>query len=428
MQPLAGLVRQRVFAHYFGLGPTRPTRSTRRSAFPTSCRTCSAKARCRRRSSRCTPALLCARRAARGRPRRRRGRRAAGAGRRGARRSSACSPRRCSSTSSRPGFTARSATLTIEHRPHPVSGRRAARAVGLVPGRPQQPPPVPAVLRRAGVMWNAAMIATLRDLRRPHARCPRLAVIWRGARSSAARCSSPCRCPSCCGWRPDLRLRARYRPPTHVRDGRRATLRPVVRQPRRRPDQRLHRHAAGQPAADGRGRGAVERAVRCTLLPVSLFGMSVSAAELPAMSGAASAGRRRARARAPAARCGPAADRVLRRAVGGGVSRARRRRRGRAAADRTLHRADAVYVWAILAGSAVGLLASDAGPAVFVDLLRAARHAHAAALCASSAWRLTTVLGYVCGVLVAAVRSASRRGGAPRASRRRPAWRAGWRC
>ena len=43
-------------------------------------------------------------------------------------------------------------------------------------------------------------------------------------------------------------------------------------------------------------------------------------------------------------------------------------------------RADAVYVWAILAGSAVGLLRVDARPAVLVDLLRAARHADAAAL------------------------------------------------
>ena len=41
---------------------------------------------------------------------------------------------------------------------------------------------------------------------------------------------------------------------------------------------------------------------------------------------------------------------------------------------------DAVYVWGILAGSAVGLLASDARPPVLLDLLRAARHAHAAAL------------------------------------------------
>ena len=43
-------------------------------------------------------------------------------------------------------------------------------------------------------------------------------------------------------------------------------------------------------------------------------------------------------------------------------------------------REDAVYVWGILAGSAVGLLASTLGPLVFVHLLRAPRYAHAAAV------------------------------------------------
>ena len=42
--------------------------------------------------------------------------------------------------------------------------------------------------------------------------------------------------------------------------------------------------------------------------------------------------------------------------------------------------ADALYVWGILAGATVGLLASTLGPALFVRLLRAARYAHAAAI------------------------------------------------
>ena len=76
------------------------------------------------------------------------------------------------------------------------------------------------------------------------------------------------------------------------------------------------------------------------------------------------------------------ADRVLRRSVGGGVPRARRRDRGAAVpARRPVHRdRTRCYTWGILAGSAVGLLASDAGPPVLVDVLRAARHANAAAV------------------------------------------------
>ena len=69
-----------------------------------------------------------------------------------------------------PGFTGEKRELTIRDRADPVSRRRAAGAVGLVPRRPEQPSPVPAVVRRR-VMWNAAMIATLRDLRRRTRRC-----------------------------------------------------------------------------------------------------------------------------------------------------------------------------------------------------------------------------------------------------------------
>jgi peptidoglycan biosynthesis protein MviN/MurJ (putative lipid II flippase) len=70
-------------------------------------------------------------------------------------------------------------------------------------------------------------------------------------------------------------------------------------------------------------------------LPVSLFGMSVAAAELPAMRG------RRVRFHvhrcpAAAARRGTSADRVFRRAVGDGLPRARRHRRRHGVADRPL--------------------------------------------------------------------------------------------
>jgi putative peptidoglycan lipid II flippase len=96
-------------------------------------------------------------------------------------------------------------------------------------------------------------------------------------------------------------------------------------------------------------------------LPVSLFGMSVSAAELPAMSGALGseseiAGQLRFRLgngiRQIAFLVVPSAIAFL--ALGDVVSAAIYQS-GR------FHHIDAVYVWAVLAGSAVGLLASSLG-------------------------------------------------------------------
>ena len=80
------------------------------------------------------------------------------------------------------------------------------------------------------------------------------------------------------------------------------------------------------------------------------------------MSGATGSADGARRAPARAARRGPAADRVLRRAVGRRVPRARRRGRRRAVPDRASSpAATTLYVWGILAGSAVGLLASTMG-------------------------------------------------------------------
>jgi putative peptidoglycan lipid II flippase len=106
---------------------------------------------------------------------------------------------------------------------------------------------------------------------------------------------------------------------------------------------------------------ALANAQTLYLLPVSLFGMSVSAAELPAMSGIASdlddsyaALRRRLDAglRQIAFFVVPSAVAFL--ALGDVVAAAVFQ------TGRFTH-ADALYVWAILAGSAVGLLASTLG-------------------------------------------------------------------
>jgi putative peptidoglycan lipid II flippase len=96
-------------------------------------------------------------------------------------------------------------------------------------------------------------------------------------------------------------------------------------------------------------------------LPVSLFGISISAAELPAMSGVA--GDERARGDALRARLGPALQRIAFFVVPsatvflvfGDVIAAAILQHGRFRPE------DATYVWGILAGSAVGLLASTMG-------------------------------------------------------------------
>jgi putative peptidoglycan lipid II flippase len=96
-------------------------------------------------------------------------------------------------------------------------------------------------------------------------------------------------------------------------------------------------------------------------LPVSLFGISISAAELPEMSGVA--GDERARGEALRARLSPALQRIAFFVVPsatvflvfGDVIAAAILQHGRFKPD------DAIYVWGILAGSAVGLLASTMG-------------------------------------------------------------------
>ena len=115
-------------------------------------------------------------------------------------------------------------------------------------------------------------------------------------------------------------------------------------------------------------------------LPVSLFGMSVSAAELPAMASASGNEAERAALPARAARRGPAPDRVLRRALRDGLPRARRRRGRRAVSVGRVHpRDDGLRLGhpGRLRGRAAGV---DDGPALRLHLLRAARHPHAAPL------------------------------------------------
>ena len=129
-------------------------------------------------------------------------------------------------------------------------------------------------------------------------------------------------------------------------------------------------------------------------LPVSLFGMSVSAAELPAMSGEVGVDA------AAASRCGAGSMRVFGRLRS--LSSRRRWRFLRSAMSSPgalfqtgrFTRVDAVYVWGILAGSAVGLLASTLGR-LYSSTYYALRDTRTPLRYALVRVALTTVLGYV---------------------------------
>jgi putative peptidoglycan lipid II flippase len=128
-------------------------------------------------------------------------------------------------------------------------------------------------------------------------------------------------------------------------------------------------------------------------LPVSLFGMSVSAAELPAMSGTAfgdaGAVALRARLNAGLRRIAffvvPSAVAFL--ALGDVVAATLFQ------SGRFVH-GDAVYVWGILAGSAVGLLASTLGR-LYASTYYALRDTRTPLNYALVRVALTTVLGYL---------------------------------
>jgi putative peptidoglycan lipid II flippase len=129
-------------------------------------------------------------------------------------------------------------------------------------------------------------------------------------------------------------------------------------------------------------------------LPVSLFGMSISAAELPAMSSVASAdaaGTEAVRRRLDAA-LRQIALFVIPSAMAflalGDVIAAALFQTGRFTVS------DATYVWAILAGSAVGLLASTLGR-LYSSTYYALRDTRTPLRCAIVRVLLTTVLGYL---------------------------------
>jgi putative peptidoglycan lipid II flippase len=132
-------------------------------------------------------------------------------------------------------------------------------------------------------------------------------------------------------------------------------------------------------------------------LPVSLFGMSVSAAELPAMAGVAgTAGADALRDRLNrglrqiAFFVVPSAMAFL---ALGDVIAAALLQTGR------FTRSDAEYVWGILAGSAVGLLASTLGR-LYSSTYYALRDTRTPLRYAIVRVVLTTILGYLCAIVL----------------------------
>lgn len=132
-------------------------------------------------------------------------------------------------------------------------------------------------------------------------------------------------------------------------------------------------------------------------LPVSLFGMSVSAAELPAMSGAVGADalgvlrdRLNSGLRQIAFFVVPSAMAFL--ALGDCIAAALLQ------TGRFTHQ-DAVFVWGILAGSAVGLLASTLGR-LYSSTYYALRDTRTPLRYALIRVALTTVLGYLCAIVL----------------------------
>ena len=241
----------------------------------------------------------------------------------------------------------------------------------------------------APVLWNAAMIATL--ILYGSAELPRLATIlaWGSVIGSALQFGV--QVPVVLRLAPDLKL-ALDLASDHVRTILRNFLPAFIS----RGVVQLSAYVDTL-LASLLGTGAMTGLSNAQLLytlPISLFGMSVSAAELPAMSGALgtnSEGAETVRRRLDSG-LRQIAFFVLPSAVAflalGDVIAAGLLQTGR------FQREDAFYVWGILAGSAVGLLASTLGR-LYSSTYYALRDTRTPLRYALVRVALTTVLGYV---------------------------------
>ena len=245
----------------------------------------------------------------------------------------------------------------------------------------------------SSVMFNVAMIATLLIFGAGTA-LPRLAVIlaWGSVAGSALQLIV--QLPVVLRVAPDLRI-AIDTASGHVRTIGRNFL-PVLLS---RGVNQLSAYI-DQVFASWLAAGAVagmQNAMTLYTLPVSLFGLSVSAAELPAMSGIVSGD--------------PAAIEAVRLRLNTGLRRIAFFVVPSAMAFLALgdvivgalfqtgrfDHGDSVYVWRILGGSAVGLLAATLGR-LYSSTYYAFRDTRTPLRCAAVRVALTTVLGYACAI------------------------------
>jgi putative peptidoglycan lipid II flippase len=245
----------------------------------------------------------------------------------------------------------------------------------------------------APVLWNVAMIATLVVWGGPGVPLPDLAVMlaWGSVAGSALQFAV--QLPVVAKLVPDLRLRLDMS--EHVRTAVRNFVPVFV-------SRGVVQISAYVDAllASLLPTGAVTGLANAQLLytlPVSLFGMSVSAAELPAMSGDAGLDKQdvlrdrlNSGLRQIAFFVVPSAMAFL---ALGDVIAAALLQTGR------FRHEDAVFVWGILAGSAVGLLASTLGR-LYSSTYYALRDTRTPLRYALIRVVLTTVLGYLCAIVL----------------------------
>jgi putative peptidoglycan lipid II flippase len=245
----------------------------------------------------------------------------------------------------------------------------------------------------SGVLWNAAMIGTLLIFG-PGAELQRLAVILAWGSVVGASMQFAAQLPVILRVAPELRL-SLDTASEHVRTIGRNFV-PVLMS---RGVVQLSAYVdsliatlLGTGAATG-----LQNASTLYTLPVSLFGISVSAAELPAMSAVIGGD--------------PAALEAVRQRLNDGLRRIAYFVVPSAMAFLALgdvivgalfqtgrfDRADSVYVWAILAGSAVGLLAQTLGR-LYSSTYYALRDTKTPLRYAVVRLALTTALGYACAI------------------------------
>ena len=244
----------------------------------------------------------------------------------------------------------------------------------------------------APVLWNLAMIATLLGFRRMDQGSLIVVLAWGSVAGSALQFAV--QLPVV------LRLARHIRVRLETRDGQvREVIRNFVPVFISRGVVQISAYVDAF-LASWLGKGAVAgltNAQTLYTLPVSLFGMAVSAAELPAMSSAlgdegqvAAYLQRRLNAglRQIAFFVVPSAMAFL--ALGGVISAA-------LFENGKFRHADSMYVWAIVAGSSVGLLASTLGR-LYSSTYYALRDTRTPLRFAIVRVVLTTVLGYFCAL------------------------------